>query len=396
MAVRVVGPVQEADGVTVATTVVTATDDRGRDTRYLVPMASAEGRGPVADPIHSGDRTWFDALTHPATAPLALGLLSRPSSVVSHRWIDHDPLEPALARPASGDQSNTTLMVGRHVVKVIRRLEEGDNPEVAIGRALLHSRQVARLSGWSRLDLGSGPVDAVVVHRYVPGVDGFQVALQDAGRRAAGEPERHFPGAAYELGIALGAVHDELADAFGTTRRPAFAEELAARLTRRLDALDGLAPLEPYDAAARDVYAALARHDGVLPVQRIHGDLHLGQTLLTDDGWRLIDFEGEPRRPLAERSLPDTPLRDLAGVLRSFEYAARWNAAMAPPAGWAARAGEMFLEGYRLVRPDTVDPCVLDALVLDKALYEVGYESAYRPDRVRIPLATVAAVCGTG
>ena len=135
-------------------------------------------------------------------------------------------------------------------------------------------------------------------------------------------------------------------------------------------------------------------------VIRTHGDLHLGQTMLTDRGWVILDFEGEPARPLPERRLKRSPLRDVAGMLRSFSYAAagsRILRGVEPPEGWEAAARAAYLEGYRervdraLLPPgqDAIDR-LLAVFELEKAVYELRYELNNRPDWVGIPVAGIA------
>lgn len=384
-----VGTAHEHDGLSVALFIAATGTER-----YFVPMAHAVDRGLTSDPINTGDEEWFDAFAHPVSARIAIDLLGRSTSVIEATWLDETPLDLNGLAAATGEQSNSSLLTDSHVIKVFRRMLPGANPEVEVGRALRASSSVATLSGWSRLS--DGPTDVLVVHQRIDGADGFTLAVADADRDAAGEPEQQFPGAAYELGITLGVVHSDLAEAFGEQTTSEFAPLLSKRLLRRLDALADIDLLEPYLPGAAAIFTNLARVERPLSVHRAHGDLHLGQSLFTDDGWRLIDFEGEPRRPLDERRAPDTPMRDLAGMLRSFAYAARWNRSSAGSGEWEARARRMLLEGYRLQRPDAVDDHVLNAHELDKALYEVGYESAYRPDRVRIPLSAVAALAGRG
>src|SRR5690606_30010718 len=132
------------------------------------------------------------------------------------------------------------------------------------------------------------------------------------------------------------------------------------------------------------------------PLQRIHGDLHLGQVIdAPGRGWLLLDFEGEPLRPLAERTAPDLTLRDVAGMLRSLDYAA--GAAVhdggdaIAAAAWAARARDAFLDGYAAGagRDPREDATLLAALELDKALYEAVYEARNRPEWLAIPVAGV-------
>ncbi|WP_106849427.1 phosphotransferase [Blastococcus sp. Marseille-P5729] len=392
-ALSMVGAPYEHDGLSVALAVVTAGDGPATE-RYFVPIAHAAGHGLASDPIYTGDAEWFDAFAHPASARVAIELLGRSTSAVQATWLDEAPLDLTGLTAAAGEQSNSSLLTGQHVIKVLRRMQPGPNPEVEVGQALRSSTSVATLCGFSQL--ADGPTDVLVVHRRIAGADGFTLAVADADRQAVGEVEQHFPGAAYELGITLGAVHSDLVTAFGEESSASYGPELSRRLLRRLDALADLDVLQPYLSSAAAIFGDLARVQRPLTVHRVHGDLHLGQSLFTDDGWRLIDFEGEPRRPLEERRAPESPLRDLAGMLRSFGYAARWSRRPGGSGGWEHAARRMLLEGYRLQRPDAVDEQVLEALELDKALYEVGYENAYRPDRVRIPLSAVAALAGRG
>jgi maltokinase len=124
---------------------------------------------------------------------------------------------------------------------------------------------------------------------------------------------------------------------------------------------------------------------GGAQVSRIHGDYHLGQLLARGDGgYSVIDFEGEPARPLAERRTPASPLRDVAGMLRSLDYAAR--TAQAAPT-WLEQARASFLDGYGGIRPD--EQRLVDAFELEKACYEVGYEANNRPDWLWLPLAAI-------
>lgn len=308
------------------------------------------------------------------------------------------PPRPTTMRPLTGEQSNSSVLVDdRWVVKTIRRLEQGTNPEVEIGAALRErgATRVAPFVGALRITVAGGEFDVMTVHRRMAGTDGFALALADAQAERAGERASHFPGAAYELGIALGALHDELAEAFGT--RAVGRDLVVDRLRRRLATAVEIEELAPYTSAIRERYDRVAANQEPLTLQRIHGDLHLGQTLFGAQGWVFLDFEGEPREPLAERRAPSLPMRDVAGILRSFDYAGLWDAAEADVAAgesWRDRSAQLFLEGYELQRGERVDHDLLEVLELDKAVYEVGYEAAHRPERVAIPLRAVRRLLG--
>jgi maltokinase len=189
-------------------------------------------------------------------------------------------------------------------------------------------------------------------------------------------------------------VHTALRANFPTAT--ADGDQVAAIMNHRLDDAVAAAPqLAPYADGVWAVFAKLAGRQ--LDTQRVHGDFHLGQTLHTPDGWKIIDFEGEPAKTLAERSRPDSVWRDIAGALRSFDYAAAHHPDAAgdrSAADWARSCQDAFLAGYG-VRADA-DPAddldVLSAYVADKAIYEVVYEARNRPDWVHIPLTAVASI----
>ncbi|MBF4595384.1 hypothetical protein ITJ58_16595 [Curtobacterium flaccumfaciens] len=326
-----------------------------------------------------------------------------------------DSLSPigrvTAARVLTGEQSNTSVICDtesgdRVIVKVFRVLHHGDNPDVTTQLALTAagSTRVPRVYGALRADWpdvgrpdGTATGHLAFAQEFLPGLDdAWRVALQEA---QAGTP---FGDRAEQLGTALADVHRTLAGALPTEPADAPRRDAAvATMHARLDTAAREAPaVADHVDAVRAVYARAA--DATWPdLQRIHGDLHLGQVLSAPDprGWVFLDFEGEPLRPLDERSLPDVTLRDVAGMLRSFDYVAGALAHDAEPvdaASWAAEARARFLEGYR--RGTGADlaahSALLDAFELDKAVYEVVYETRNRPDWVGIPLAAVARLVG--
>ncbi|MBT1606014.1 hypothetical protein KK104_07320 [Curtobacterium flaccumfaciens pv. betae] len=326
-----------------------------------------------------------------------------------------DSLSPigrvTAARVLTGEQSNTSVICDtesgdRVIIKVFRVLHHGDNPDVTTQLALTAagSTRVPRVYGALRADWpdvgrpdGTATGHLAFAQEFLPGLDdAWRVALQEA---QAGTP---FGDRAEQLGTALADVHSTLAGALPTEPADAPRRDAAvATMHARLDTAAREAPaVAGHVDAIRAVYARAA--DATWPdLQRIHGDLHLGQVLSAPDprGWVFLDFEGEPLRPLDERSLPDVTLRDVAGMLRSFDYVAGALAHDAEPvdaASWAAEARARFLEGYqRGTGADlAVHSALLDAFELDKAVYEVVYETRNRPDWVGIPLAAVARLVG--
>ncbi|RWZ64282.1 phosphotransferase [Labedella populi] len=320
-----------------------------------------------------------------------------------------DPGTPTASHVFSGEQSNTSIVVDvdggplPHVIaKVFRLIHHGENPDVTLqsGISAAGSDRVPRSFGvltGSWPDPGRADGIAVghlaAVQEFLPGSeDAWRVALRAA---AAGED---FSERARALGEAVAEVHETLAAVFPTVETgPADVDEALAVMRSRLRTATAEVPqLEAYRDAIEAVYdrAAGARWPDL---QRIHGDLHLGQVLWSDRrGWIVIDFEGEPLRTMAERTRPDVALRDVAGMLRSFDYVAGslgqdGGSDAAGVGGWAAAGRASFSGGYSARSGvDLVENRdVLDAFELDKAVYETLYEARNRPAWLTIPLAAV-------
>ena len=245
--------------------------------------------------------------------------------------------------------------------------------------------------------------------------DGWDAALASV-RNLFAEADLHadevggdFAAESARLGESLAEVHQALAAHFPTYVRTAQQQaDLARDMAARLDAAVEVVPeLAPYAEGLRAKFAAVADVPAVT-VQQVHGDLHLGQTLRTVKGWKIVDFEGEPAKPLAERVLPDSPWRDVAGMLRSFDYAPRVAERQADTtddtgagqrafraAEWAERNCSAFLAAYVGNRELTADEqTLLDAYVADKAVYEAVYEARNRPSWVPVPLTAIERLAG--
>ena len=233
-----------------------------------------------------------------------------------------------LGRVMGAEQSNTSVVFGEQtIMKLFRRLNPGVNPDLELHRALrsVGSSEVAALQGAVEGTLHGEPTTLAMLQDFAGNsADGWAMALasvRDLFAEAdlrADEVGGDFAGEASRIGETVALVHAELARALGTAERdPA---ELASAWSVRLDAAARDAPvLAPYVDAVRSVYDAVAALTDPVPTHRVHGDLHLGQLLRTTHGWLILDFEGEPSAPLAERRRPDSPMRDVAGMLRSFD-----------------------------------------------------------------------------
>jgi maltokinase len=330
----------------------------------------------------------------------------------------------------TAEQSNTSLVFGEEsILKVFRRLSPGPNPDLEVTTALarLGSPHVAEPFGWIETRLEGVSTSLAILSKYLRlASDGWSLAatsvrdlyaieedsLTDGvgtgdGVRAAADVRAadaggDFAGEARRLGIATAQVHADLATAFGSDELGADAVgELTERMYRKLDlAMAAVPELGRYAEMIGDAYSSLAKLKGPFPVQRVHGDYHLGQVLRTQTGWVVLDFEGEPATPIAQRRARSSPLRDVAGMLRSFDYAARHQLIGHPdPAilsgvarDWVRWNASAFCSGYAAaggLDPDAND-VLLRALQLDKAVYEVLYEARHRPSWLPIPLESLA------
>jgi maltokinase len=316
--------------------------------------------------------------------------------------------QPERVRPLNAEQSNSSVVFDeRMILKLFRKVEPGPNPDVELPGALTAAgfpHIAATIGEWKR-----GDRDLAVVREFLEGGgDGWQLALTSlrdvymsrvdpaaAGGDIGPEAER--------LGRLTAELHLALGKALGTS--PAAPTAWAAAMARDLGD-------DPDVDAARAAYDALRDVADAGQAIRVHGDLHLAQVLRTDAGWYVLDFEGEPLVPIAERRVPSSPLKDVAGMLRSFHNAAEVarrdhgdpddEELRELAQRWEAHAVAAFLEGYASVDGiDVLLPAseadrrtVLDAFVAAKAVYEVGYERAHRPEWVDIPLSALARLAG--
>jgi maltokinase len=312
----------------------------------------------------------------------------------------------------TGEQSNTSLVFGEAAIfKVFRRIAPGPNPDLEVSAALaeLGSTHVAEPYGWIETKIDGAATVLAIMSRYLRAAsDGWALAatsvrdLYATHGALAAEAGGDFAGEAERLGVATAQVHADLADAFGISElEPEALREMAEQMYRRLDmAIAAVPELGRHADMIGTAYSNLAKILDPVPAQRVHGDYHLGQVMRTQAGWIVLDFEGEPASPLALRRARSSPLRDVAGMLRSFEYAARHQLLTHPErdnlavaaSDWVRRNSDAFCAGYAAA--GGIDPeqnsVLLRALVLDKAVYEVIYEARNRPSWLPIPLDSLA------
>ncbi|MEV6455418.1 maltokinase [Streptomyces anulatus] len=344
-------------------------------------------RGPLAG------RVVYDALHDPRLADVLLERFRRPGSLGSLRFERTAAIPAGLTpRVLDAEQSNSSLVYGdAFILKIFRRVFPGTNPDLELPLALGGEgcERVPAPVAWFEAP-GPEPLTLGVLQPFLHGArDGWQLAL---AALAAG---RDFLPEARALGRATAEVHTALAAALPTPAlRGTQTRQLVAEMTRRLEAaaqaVPALVPHVPGLRAAFEAVTDLGVRGTGWAQQRVHGDLHLGQTLRSADGfWSLIDFEGEPARPLPERRMPAPPVRDVAGMLRSFDYAARSHRPWNPE--WAARCRAAYCEGYAQAsgRDPRGEPELLRAHETDKAVYEVLYEARHRPDWLPVPMAAI-------
>lgn len=346
-----------------------------------------------------GDWEIYDATAdqwgHRVLYGLCVGTLSSPLHITCTTPL----VSVTSSSRLTSEQSNTSIVYARSgapgvILKVIRRWYAGHNPDVELSRALRESGTVPRIVGSAALSIGSETADVLVCQEFVDGArDAWQVAQAEAASYTGDAQPHGVLASARALGTLTRTMHGALAARFSVCAATAEAQtELRESWLERLAAAVNAAPeLAEWEGTITTSYSATA-HVRWPQLQRIHGDFHLGNVLLLPDGsWKVIDFEGEPLRPLRERVRNDLALRDVAGMLRSFDYVA----GAADLSGghthasheWAQAAQAEFFAGYGDL--DEEQHVLLDALTLDKALYEVAYETHERPSWVSIPLASV-------
>jgi maltokinase len=408
--------------------VASVTYDDGETETYQLPLAIYPD--PAAHLVHAfvgeevdeSGRMWFvyDALHDKDSTGLwveGIETERHDGGFAFHREPTATELPPGGPSIVVGaEQSNTSMIFGDSLIlKVFRKVSSGLNPDIEMHSALAAagSTHIAAPLGWlegSWRDPAGNEVTAslAMAQSYLKeATEGWELALTSV-RDLYAEADLHadevggdFAGESTRLGAATAEVHAALAQALPTGRMEkkeltALAEGMRSRLERTAAEVPDLAP---YVHALRSAYDDLVDLEDPVHVQRVHGDFHLGQVMRTFEGWKLLDFEGEPARPLAERRALESPLKDVAGMLRSFDYAARHLLADHPADAqrayrateWADRNRNAFLTGYTRAggRDPREQPVLLRAFETDKAVYEVLYEARNRPTWLQIPMAAI-------
>ncbi|HYZ27678.1 MAG TPA: phosphotransferase [Thermoleophilaceae bacterium] len=335
-------------------------------------------------------------------------------STLTFRWLGRSDLNGANdVRPIGVEQSNSSMVFGDSLVlKSFRRLEPGVNPELELLRFLdAHGfANIAPLAGWYEYEGRLVESTLGILQEYLKGArDGWSLAVEEDGE----DPDRLIDQLT-ELGGVTGRMHSVLGS---DASDPAFAPEepttealalITATVDEEIERIfknlppDDDGPIAEIAGRAQDVRERLGQLSRIGVggrVIRTHGDYHLGQVMRTGRGWVVLDFEGEPARPLAERRQKRSPLRDVAGMLRSFSYVAAAGEILGTRTvaeDWESRARAAFLEGYfREADPALLPPGqestqkLLSVFELEKAVYELNYEINNRPDWVGIPVKSI-------
>jgi maltokinase len=390
-----------------------------RFTLELVEMRYETGAHDIYQLVHG--ETEIDGLDNPAAArELVHAMRGGLTLRGANGTVEFRPVEGFAglggqlqeARPVCGEQSNTSLVFDDELVlKVFRRLEPGINPELETLRFLTERgfANIAALGGWYAYS--GGPLNATlgILQEFVlDGQDGWELAIAEIGSA----PDQ-FLTRLRRLGEVTGEMHTALAS---DATDPAFGAEtpsveslglLTATVDEEIERVFLSLPqndeqLEPIIGRGEEVreQLRLLTHAGATGmIIRTHGDYHLGQTLWSEEDWVILDFEGEPARPVIERRRKRSPLRDVAGMLRSFAYAASAAELLhdtPAPEGWEQQARAQFLDGYLATADPSLLPSgalgierLLTVFELEKAVYELRYELDNRPDWARIPVAGI-------
>jgi trehalose synthase-fused probable maltokinase len=434
-----------------------ATIDEGPPA-LVVALASVEFADDTSDCYHvlllvDEERDCRDAFDDLERLRVLGRLMSQGETVKGSYGVFHfggpglDPRSPPgthSVRALGLEQSNSSLVLDESVIlKLFRRVEPGPNPELELTR-LLTNEGFENIPAHVGEILYEGEVagrdvefDLGVAQQLIDGREGWTEMLEALGGLYAGAEDSDDVVRATDeraskslddlarLGDVTASLHvvlareelepDVVSEPVGRDDLQRWAKRIRSSLQKLIDR--GLEQLRPFESAVSGRVEQLEALEHPGRKTRTHGDYHLGQVMLTSRGWMILDLEGEPARTLEERRAKQSPLRDVAGMLRSFSYAAtaalfesatpdseRWRKLEPWAAAWERSARQRFLssylatshEGQFLPADRDAMGTMLDAFEIEKALYELAYESSHRPDWLRIPLRGIAQVCKQG
>jgi len=429
---------REIAGVTMLDAVVVAPDpltavalaevrfDGGTHEVYQLVLAQSAERESDGDHVFAHDGEGVREASNDARLAEVLVTNTRDGASIAseHGALEFQAIRPIddeglqSSRVLGGEQSNTSIVLDGLMLKLYRRVEAGISPELEMLLFLTEHAftNVPELVGWYRY--AGTPITSTlgVLQRLLPDArDGWDLVLE----AVPGDGADAVIGRVRRLGEVVGTMHCVLAS---EPHDPGFAPEeatpeAAALLATRVDEQvevtfadlpddESLAPIRGRAEDARTLVRALGPFTSPGRAIRTHGDLHLGQALWSEGDWWIIDFEGEPARPVAERRTKALPLRDVAGMLRSFSYAVSALEVRGTPApeGWEARARAEFLDGYRdgvdaggIIPPDDdSQQRFLGLFELEKALYELRYDLEHRPEWAAVPARAIARLLDEG
>jgi maltose alpha-D-glucosyltransferase / alpha-amylase len=412
--------------------------DRGEPVEYFLPLVATQSEPPdeslavitAADGTwHLIDAVWVDAFR----AWLLTSLASNDHDATgAFRWARQPDVDAVIqraisqpSRVSSAQQSNSSIVYGNEIIlKLFRRLSPGINPEVELGRFLSGTtsfRNTPMLLGeWSLTGVDHATTSLAVAQSFVQSVgDGWSFTLdaitsrQDSPESIAGRlgqltAQMHLAleSASGDADLAPELISESDADVWRASTSLAI-DQTAASLGSHAGQYSGDTRelIDAFVSQAKQMTSQTSGFDRLIGCTktRVHGDYHLGQTLRTADDFVILDFEGEPQRPIHERRQKTSPFKDVAGMLRSFGYARGAIERQSPDSdraalvSWERSARRAFIDQYVLESRDgnarylpASDDDIRQAIAaweLDKALYEVNYELNNRPDWLALPLA---------
>jgi maltokinase len=398
-------------------TVVRARFDDGEEQDYQLFLGVRPAES-APDFLQGKERELVAVVPEPPGGLVVYDALIDPDLAIEVLHLAAPDIEVVVRRPLVLEHSNSSVVFDEaHILKIFRKVVPGPNPDVEITHVLAARGFVHVVAPTA--ELRRDGIDLAVLRDFLVGAtEGWELArasVRDllAGRLPPEESGADFAPDAERLGAILAGLHLCMADAWGAAagNSARWAAEMEANLQAVLAGARDTGPpsFDPTAVSAR--FEELAQLGDAGQEIRIHGDLHLAQVIKADAGWKILDFEGEPARRRDERFTTSSPLRDVAGMLRSLHYAvalgqAEWGgddtelSALADQ--WEQRNRDALLAGYLgtegidalLPASEEARDVVQSAFELDKAIYEVAYELGHRPEHVTIPLAGVARLLG--